>query len=251
MMFRQICFSVISIAFLVGCWADLGSGFDSSFDPALLIQASALEESRDRSNRKRNRKSGSYKRSSICLGSIDCEEICEEIFEDYGVVDKCFDLKEDLVFDFEEMLDIFDTDVTYPSLKILDGDVFRDLMELSVEHWVNLTQNIDDSEARAILAWIASDNDVAEVILEYGSTGNYAGFDSYEGLEELMKEVGSGAGCSKYEDALHDEELSGDFTFCDIARKEGNLSLVNRIIDELNDYKECGESLSQTIDLCP
>ena len=226
----------IWIFFFGSCVWDWGTLTQT--DPASIIQESNLEDSvdekRDGDNRRR-RNSGSYsRRGGKCRNDNNCSDICEDLFDDVGVVENCLDLSRTVVEGrgtkrnrgFEYILDVFDSEVTYPSLTNIDGVSFKALMELSVEHWVNLTDDVSEEEARALLAWIASDKAVTEVIREHGADGNYAGFNSYEGFIRLMKEVGNGTGCREYHDALTNRYLTGRFTFCCIALRERNIEAV-------------------------
>ena len=225
--FSSFCVFLLCTESCVWDWGPL-----SQPDPSSIVSKSDLEDSvRDQKGGSRtHRGGGSYGQSYKCREDNRCTDICEDLFEDEGVVENCLDLSVSKVEGrgtrrnrgFEYILDVFDNQITYPSLTNIDGASFGALMELSVEHWVNLTDDVTESEAKALLAWIASDSDVAKVIREHGSDGNYAGFNSYEGFIRLMKEVGNRTGCDEYGDALAKRELTGRFTFCCIAWRERN-----------------------------
>ena len=253
---------IFSLGSCVWDWGDL-----TQTDPASIIQQSNLEDSveenREGDSRRRLGSSGSYsRRGGKCRNDNSCADICEDLFDDAGVVENCLDLSISIVKGrgtkrkrgFEYILDVFDSRITYPALTNIDGVSFKALMELSVEHWVNLTDDVTETEAKALLAWIAADKSVAEVIREHGADGNYAGFNSYEGLIRLMKEVGNKTGCDEYKDALTSRYLTGRFTFCCIALRERNSEAVafvtgvhvntettpsNDIVGDINRLENC------------
>ena len=238
-------------------------------DPASIVQESNIDDGED--DDRRGRRSGSSSRRYKCREDSNCTDICEDLFDDEGVVENCLDLSISKVEGrgtrrnrgFEYILDVFDNQITYPSLTNIDGNSFGALMELSVEHWVNLTDDVSEQEAKALLAWIASDEDVAEVVREHGSDGNYAGFNSYEGLIRLMKEVGNRTGCDEFKDALTNQYLTGRFTFCCIAYRERNTVAAidystdeptryyndSTIVDDINKLEDCEDD--SKIFYCP
>lgn len=233
--FILFCVFPLCVGSCVFDWGSFGQ------DPASIVSQSDVEDSvREQKGRggRDYRSRGSYGQKYKCRDDNRCADICEDLFEDEGVVENCLDLSVSKVEGrgtrrdrgFEYILDVFDNELTYPSLTNIDGASFEALMELSVEHWVNLTDDVTESEAKALLAWIASDEDVAEVIREHGSDGNYAGFNSYEGFLRLMKEVGNRTGCGEFEDALTTQSLTGRFTFCCIAWRERNNVAVDYTI---------------------
>ena len=241
-------------------WGSLGQT-----DPASIIQESNLDDAVDEKSggdNRRGRRAGSGSgRSYKCRDDSGCAGLCEDLFDDTGVVENCLDLSVSKVEGrgtkrnrgFEYILDVFDETITYPALTNIDGTSFGALMELSVEHWVNLTDDVTEKEAKALLAWVASDKDVAKVVREHGSDGNYAGFNSYEGLIRLMKAVGNRSGCGEFEDAVARQYLTGRFTFCCIAWREKNTAAASYdgasssdIIGDINKLEECGGSL-----VCP
>ncbi|MCY4512393.1 MAG: hypothetical protein OXB86_01745 [Bdellovibrionales bacterium] len=242
--------SIFSFILLLGsCVWDLGS---PRLDPASIVSESSLEDSvqRELEGDQRGRRSGSSSGSYKCRENNSCTAICEDLFDDDGVVENCLDLSVSQVVGrgtrrnrgFEYILDIFDKTITYPALTNIDGNSFGALMQLSVEHWVNLTDDVSEQEAKALLAWIASDKKVTEVVREHGSDGNYAGFNSYEGLIRLMKEVGNRTGCDEYEDALTKQYLSGRFTFCCIAYRERNAVAEQKIVADINKLASCEDT---------
>ena len=254
MLRSQIIIVSFSIILLSGScvwdWGSLGQR-----NPASFINESALEDSVRRAEEGDGR-SRSSRRSSgrryKCRDDSGCAAICEDLFDDIGVVENCLDLSITKVEGrdnsknnrgFEYILDVFDEEITYPALTNIDGASFGALMELSVEHWVNLTDDVSEQEAKALLAWIASDKEVAEVVREHGSDGNYAGFNSYEGLIRLIKEVGNRTGCDEFEDAFTNQYLTGRFTFCCIARIEGN-NAAEAIVSDINKLEDCTPAFS-------
>ena len=240
--------------FIPSCAFDWGGGGDS-----VIINPSNLEDSyREKtgsSDKRRGRSAsrGSYGRDK-CVENDDCAEICEDLFDDTGVVENCLDLRVKTVMGsgskskgFEYILDVFDDDISYPALTNIDGVSFRALMSLSVEHWVNLVDDVTEDEAKALLAWIAAEQEVAKTIREHGSDGNYAGFNSYEGMISLVKEVGNRTGCDELKDALTKQSLVGKFTFCCIAVREkntvaGSVHNQTNIVYDLNQLKECANT---------
>ena len=239
-------------------WGSLGQT-----DPAAIVQESNLADSvreKTEGDGRRGRRSGGSSRSYKCRNDNNCASICEDLFDDTGVVENCLELSTSKVEGrgtkrnrgFEYILDVFDAKITYPALTNIDGNSFGALMKLSVEHWVNLTDDVTEQEAKALLAWIASDKEVAKVVREHGVDGNYAGFNSYEGFIRLMKEVGNRTGCDEFKDALVTQHLAGRFTFCCIAWREKNIMAASvfaavpptpnssDIIGDLNTLEDCG-----------
>ena len=241
-------------------WGSLGQN-----DPASIVQESNLNDSIDEKsggNDRKGRRSGNGSGGSYkCRDDTSCSSICEDLFDDTGVVENCLDLSISKVEGrgtkrnrgFEYILDVFDEKITYPALTNIDGASFDALMELSVEHWVNLTDDVTESEAKALLAWVASDKSVAKVVREHGSDGNYAGFNSYEGLIRLLKSVGNRNGCDEFKDAATNQYLTGRFTFCCIAWREKNTAAASvfaatyssntsdvSIIGDINKLEDCG-----------
>ena len=263
--------TAVSLVFCL-CFFIQSCAFDWGGEDSVIINPSNLEDSyreKTGSNRRKERSAsrGSYGRDK-CVDDDDCAEVCEDLFDDTGVVENCLDLRVKTVMGsgtkskgFEYILDVFDDDLSYPALTNIDGSSFRALMSLSVEHWVNLVDDVTEEEAGALLAWIAAEREVAETIREHGSDGNYAGFNSYEGLMNLIKEVGNRTGCDEVEDALTKQSLVGKFTFCCIAYREGNTVAAstftasfnhgvdahkNDIVGDLNKLKECEAGTSPT-----
>ena len=222
-------------------------------DPAAIVNESNIDDG-EVDDRRGRRSGSSSSRRYKCREDNGCTSICEDLFDDEGVVENCLDLSISKVEGrgegrgtrrnrgFEYILDVFDNQITYPSLTNIDGASFGALMELSVEHWVNLTDDVSEQEAKALLAWIASDEDVAEVVREHGSDGNYAGFNSYEGLIRLMKEVGNRTGCDEFKDALTSQYLTARFTFCCISWRESNSVAEFSIVDDINKLENCADS---------
>lgn len=245
-------FGVIFALVSGSCIWDWGSL--SQPDPAAIINRSNLKDSVQRADQddRRGRSSRSSGRRYKCREDSSCSDICKDLFDDIGVVENCLELSITKVQGrdntrrhkgFEYILDVFDEEITYQSLTNIDGASFGALMGLSVEHWVNLTDDVSEQEAKALLAWIASDGDVAKVVREHGSDGNYAGFNSYEGLIRLIKEVGNRTGCDEFEDALTKQYLTGRFTFCCIAKRENN-SIAEGIISDISQLEDCTPDLS-------
>ena len=227
---------MLAVFFISSCAVEF-SDFASEVDPSLLVQQSSLDSAtREENENPRGRRifKGSYNRGNICNISDDCYEICDDIFSDNSEVELCAELRQDTVEEIDEMIYVFESSLNYPALRRIEGDVFLEMMEISTRPWVNLTDNVTDGEAEALLAWIAAEKDVAVAVKKHDKTGNYNNDDFYAGFTKLMKEVSAGDGCTLLNN-FYTENITGDLSFKEIAEDERNTDAKD-ILKDLRDY---------------
>ena len=221
----------------------VGFGDSSDIDPSVLVQQSALDDKKEDDKPKGVRRAfqskGSYNRGPTCNSSKTCFRVCRNMFQDDAEIDICAELKEGMVFEMEEVIEILEKDLNYPALRRVEEDAFEEIMEISTDPWVNLTDNVDQDEAESLLTWIAANDDIAEIIKKYDKTGNYKNKDFYEGFHKLMKEVSKSKGCSLYGNFATDK-ISGNRTFCQIAKDpDNNNTTAMSIFREIFDNESC------------
>ena len=241
---------LIGTAFFIGaCIPFLGGG-----GPSIVIQGStdSSEESSSRKRTKKSRKELSSEfyaktRADECEESRNCEDICFDLYNDsLGAQDECVKLKKEAVDDLDAIAGML-ADPEISELKTIPHKIFEVFLGLSVEPWVRALRKADREEAGVILAWIAQTKNISAVILEYGSTGGYSGFKSYEGLKELLRAVSreGSTDCGQYKSGFEVEINNSGFSVCEIAVREGNTKLYNTNAENgiLGDFlrpTECG-----------
>lgn len=248
-------FLLAGALFLIGaCIPFLGGG-----SPSVVIQSSGESSpAESNSSRRGTRKSRGelssefFARSQAdSCGSRDnerCERLCVSIYDDdYGAQEECFKLKTETVYD----LDNIESNLRDPSigeLKNINHKIFELFMALSVKPWIEALRKADRTEAGIILAWIAQTKDISAAILEYGATGDYVNFKSYEGLKELLKAVSrdGSTDCAQYKSGFEESLNDSSFSFCEIAIRQSNTKVTSQAAENgiLGDFlreKECGQ----------
>lgn len=236
--------------FIEACIPFLGGG-----GPSIVIQSSKDSSEDENSSRRRVRKSRRELSSEFfaktqadeCRESKSCERICLNLYDDnYGAQDECLKLKKEAVDDLDAIVGMLE-DPTVNELLHINHKIFEVFLGLSVEPWVEALRNADRDEAGPILAWVAQSKDISSVILEHGSTGDYAGFKSYEGLKELLKAVSrtGSTDCAQFKSGFEEELNDSGFSFCEIAVRESNTKVTSQNAESgiLGDFlrgTECG-----------
>ncbi|MBC6415443.1 MAG: hypothetical protein GDA46_03530 [Bdellovibrionales bacterium] len=179
---------LISNLFLLSSCILGGDGFSHQDS---LILAPSKEGSRPRDRRR-----FSSDIRGICRDNADCEDICEDIYDDdlslsqrdeaEGRVEKCSDLSYREVYDFQDIEDAF-YDPAYSSFKNLESKNFKNFLDVSLEPWITFTEDVTISEAKTTLRWIASEKGIADAI--ESAYENDEDFDLYEGVFNLLLEI--------------------------------------------------------------
>ena len=234
-----------------GCIPLPGGGGSS----AVVIQPSASSSKKEEDKkikRSRTELRAEYfakNRGDACDDNRDCRDVCADLYsDDYGAQDECFKLRKTAVEDMETVVSILE-DPSIGELKNINHKVFDILLEISVEPWVAAARRADRKEAGVILAWIAQSRNIAGVILDHGSTGDYVGYESYAGFKELLKAAdGSGSNdCEKYLHGFTKDLNDSDYNFCGIAGRENNTKVTELEPKEgiLGDFKrECSDEIA-------
>ena len=203
---KKISFWIIIIfisLFLPSCLINPG-GFDSR----LMVAASETELTRSEEAARR----GSYN-DNLCKDDRDCREVCEDVYDedDEQVWNRktCMELRYETAVQFKDILDIIKEPYN-SSLKNVDEKAFSKFLDVSLAPWVTATNRLKNSEAEALLVWIAREERIGTAIAK--AYENYEiGYDLFEGVENLFDEIGQ---C--------DDAIAGEKSFADIACAEEN-----------------------------
>ena len=250
---KKIILLVIQSLFLSACF--LGDGVFSSQD-ALFI-APSKESDRDR--RERRRDSENLRRGD-CGDHSDCEDICEDVYEEGsdddendGRIEKCLELPYAVAVSFEDIVEALE-DPAYSVLKNIDERDFLDFLDVSLDPWVEFIRGMRSSEAKNLLRWIASEQRVAESIVR--AHRNFEDFDRYEGVYKLLQDVAlddrpgdiDERECAEICSAVFTVSIGGNRSFSDIVIEVRNrpavciaLNLIDNICQEVNNIREISE----------
>ena len=190
--------------FLPACLINPG-GFDSR----LMVAASETELTNKSEEAARR---GSYN-DNLCKDDRDCREVCEDVYDedDEQVWNRktCMELRYETAVQFKDILDIIKEPYN-SSLKNIDEKAFSKFLDVSLAPWVTATNRLKNSEAEALLVWIAREERIGTAIAK--AYENYEiGYDLFEGVENLFDEIGQ---C--------DDAIAGEKSFADIACTEEN-----------------------------
>ncbi len=222
-----------------------GGGFDNA--PIVLSSEadSAASRSRGGRGRGRSRNSGS---SKACEGHRDCENMCEDVYddgdeEDEGKVEACLEVNYKTAIQFKDILEAL-RDPSDSKLRNIEHRAFSKFLDVSVAPWVEeAVDRASRSDAEILLTWIAKERNVANAIVSAYS--NYeTEFDLYEGVEELLGEIRSVSSCSGFCGSVNKGIVGNRLSFWDIADQENN-SYAKHIICEIFDDK-CDSDKSNT-----
>ena len=247
-------FAAIALSFCGTACIPLPGGMGRG-SSAVIVQSSGSDSKKDdkeKIKRSRTELRAEYfakNRGEACDDNRDCRDVCADLYsDDYGAQDECFKLRETAVEDMETVVSILE-DPSIGELKNIEHKVFDILLEISVEPWVAAARRADRKEAGIILAWIAQSRNIAGVILDHGSTGDYVGYESYAGFKELLKAAdGSGStDCEKYLHGFTRDLNDSNYNFCGIAHRESNTKVTDTTEKEgiLGDFtKECNAEIT-------
>ena len=171
-----------SCLFLSAC---LFEGGGRSSDSLIIGKSETDEAEKNRRERVRNANSGD------CGEYRDCEEVCEEVYdedgdrENEGKVERCLDLSYKVAITFEEILELIE-EPNYDDLKNIEDKNFEKFLNVSLAPWVEKTKRLNNDEAEALLKWIASKSKVADAI-DKAEDNKYRDYD--EVVESLFEEI--------------------------------------------------------------
>ena len=225
---------LVSCLFLSACLFE-GGGSDS-----LIIGKSETDEAEDR-RRERERKTEVSR--GDCGEFADCEEVCEDVYnedgdrENEGKVERCLELSHKVAIDFENIVEVIE-EPDYDALRNIENKSFKAFLDISLAPWLEKTKRLNNSEAEALLRWIAIEAEIATAIEK--AYDNYEDFDLYEGVEGLFEEIASDLSsytldtptaleranrrCAEFCSAVANKALAGNRSFWDIASTKGNSS---------------------------
>ena len=242
---------VLSFVFFEGCFfGGVGSGGSS-----LIIGASRSVDSASRSSNFRDN-------GGECEDSVDCVEICEEIYSDSndsdeeheGRIERCLDLSYNVVAGFLDIVDALE-DPAFSKFQNLELDDFEDFLDVSLRPWIDYIKPMRRNDSEIVLRWIASQRKAADAIIK--ANQNYEDIPIYDGvyklLADLMQELDDDS-CKKRDErmcaqlctATDQSKVGSGKTFRDIIRLEGN-TLAEKIINHLIKV-ECDKSQFYTTD---
>ena len=175
--------ALASCLFLSACLFE-GTGGGSS--DSLIIGKSETDDKEDkRRERERNANRGE------CGEYSDCEEVCEEVYdedgdrENEGKVERCLELSYKVAITFEDILEVIE-EPNYDDLKNIEDKNFEKFLNVSLAPWVEKTKRLNNDEAEALLKWIASKSKVADAI-DKAEDNKYRDYD--EVVESLFEEI--------------------------------------------------------------
>ena len=217
---------LISPLILSSCMVGGGSS------DSLIIAKSAIDTTEEK---KRDRKESDERNRGECGEDRDCEDVCEEVYNDEGDrenegnVERCLELPYSTAINFEQILEIIE-EPYYADLINIEEKDFEDFLEISVAPWVEKTKRLSNEEAENLLKWIASESKVASAIRR--AYDRYEDFDLYEGLQQLFEEIAPDLGsaypgstalvranrsCAEFCSAMSYENLAQNQSFWEIA----------------------------------
>ncbi len=224
-----------------------------TLDVSDIIAASSSrdEDYRDRDTRRKST-NRSRSRSSECK-TDDCEEICEDIYEDGddgdGVIERCLELSRKVIDTFETIMEYL-YDPTLGNVRTVKEeylDEFWDLVNVSLYPWIDIAEHASKDEAKALLTFVASSDEIAKALND--ASGNYEGYEKYEGVKELLKQVTSSTSstcagateicsCDRLLNGFCKVQISGNETFKSIVTAERNKHsrdvMINIILNDSN-----------------
>lgn len=113
-------------------------------------------------------------RSGECEGDEDCEEICNDIFSSRADRNDCYELPEDLVSDFKELLEATEDGDTDE----IDPGVLHCLLNIDEREFAKAIKKMSRRETENFLVDIVDDDHLAEVLDEED--------DEFNILEQLL-----------------------------------------------------------------
>ena len=226
---KKIILLIIQNLFLSACF--LGGGIFSSQD-ALFI-APSKESKRDRRDRQRSEN----QRRGDCRDFSDCEDICEDVYEEGsdddendGRIEKCLELPYTVAISFEDIVEALE-DPAYSVLKNIDENDFLEFLDISLDPWVEFIKRMRRSDAEILLRWIASEQRVAQSIVR--AHNNFEDFNNYEGVYKLLQDVALSdrpydtideRNCAEMCSAIFASSIGGNRSFYDIVEEIQNSS---------------------------
>ena len=178
------------LLFLPACLFGGGGGFGND----LIVSTSETESDRTRDRR-------SVSGNELCRDDNNCEDICEDVYDDAsdeendGKVETCQELRYRIAIQFEDIMEALEE--PYESnLRNIDHKAFSEFLDVSLEPWIRSTRSVSNSEAEALLVWVARERKISDAIDE--AYQNYEReYDKFEGVANLFEEIASEfTGCS-------------------------------------------------------
>ena len=256
---------LVSCLFLSACLFGQGGGSDS-----LIIAQSEVDEAE---TKRRERSKRREVNRGDCGEFGDCEEVCEDVYdedgdrENEGKVKRCLELSYKTAITFEEIVEVIE-EPYYDDLQNIEDKNFEAFLDVSLAPWVEKTKRLSNSEAEALLRWIARESAIAGAIQK--AYNNYEDFRLYEGIQRLFEEIAPdlasytstsptalervNRSCAELCSAVANDVLAQSQSFWDIAEKSNNSSassLVCGILEIKCSYE--GGSIISGIDIrdCP
>ena len=224
------------------------------FEPVGVQDSLIISASEGDSNRNNNRRTASRSETrGKCEDVGDCDEICEEIYdedddnENEGTVDECLELKYSTVLGLEDIFEILeDNEGDYNAIFNIEHKHFKSFLKVSVAPWIELTKDLDDDGSETILRWIAKKKDIATAIVDaYKKREDYP---IYDGVYAMLREVSSRSNtCERVCDAIGNDRIGKAGSFWEIATEENNdkaQEIVCRLVNKncsSSDKKKCDD----------
>lgn len=101
-------------------------------------------------------------RSGSCEGEESCEEICDDIFSSRADRRKCYELPEDLVSEFETLLEATEDGDTDE----IDPEILNCLLDIDEREFAKAIKKMSRGEAEDFLAAVAEEDYLAQVLEE-------------------------------------------------------------------------------------
>ena len=140
------------------------------------------------------------RRTQLCENSSECIDSCEDVYgdddEDEDKVEACIKLSYRIAMQFEEILETIENP-TDSGLRNINDRAFEELLDISLEPWVDAVRRVSQSEARSLLVWIAREDEISSAIKK--AYENYeTEFDKYEGVHQLFKKLTNSVFCEDF-----------------------------------------------------
>ena len=231
---------ISSLFYLSNCIFDGSGGVQES----LIIAPSEGDSNRERRTAPRSSTRGK------CSEVGDCDEICEEIYdedddnENEGTVDECLELKYSTVLGLEDIFEILeDNEGDYNAIFNIEHKHFKSFLQVSVAPWIELTKDLDDDGSETVLRWIAKKKNIATAIVDaYKKREDYP---IYDGVYAMLREVSNKSDtCERVCDAIVNDRIGKAGSFWEILKEESN-SKAEEIACKLV-KKTCTSSTEQT-----
>ena len=168
----------------------------------------------------------------ICYNFHRCRNACNEIYSEVSESGRC------LNFSVSDVEDIYRTAFALQSplnrnLRRIDSFSFAVFLSAGTETFNTFIYNYTIPEARRVLAWIAEDRDISEVLFRMGA-GEF---------RDIFLNLFGSTNPSAYEYALHTSLKQGN-TFYEISNDQNNdyaVYMAHRVIEDelcypINDY---------------